>query len=118
MIILNYYLFFQLAKNLSFDSLATLFGISDRLAKDIFWSCVAMTLESNIAIPDILDENTNLETVLNDLYESLDPFYQTLYGGLQDPSGNFYKNKDKNMHISKALKWQNKQTLTLLGGHN
>ncbi len=81
--------FFQLAKNLSFDSLGTLFGISDRLANQIFWSCVRITLSSNIAIPDVLDENTNLESILEDLYESLDPFYKTLYGGLKDPTGIF-----------------------------
>ena len=80
--------FFQLAKNLSFGAIAAMFGITDRSAKDIFWSLIDSNLEAGLALPDIEVYNEDeMEELYQSMYDSLDPFYQTLYGAFKDPSG-------------------------------
>jgi hypothetical protein len=64
-----------------------MFVIDYRTLRDIFWSVTILTLKTNIAIPDILNEETDMDQLFDDIYSNLDPFYKTLYGAFEDPSG-------------------------------
>ena len=76
-----------MAKSCSFDMLAAMFGIEYSVAKSIFWAVCRATLDSEITIPNLLDDNFDMNVFYAQIYNSLDPFFQTLYGAFKDPTG-------------------------------
>jgi hypothetical protein len=67
-----------------------MFGLKNTsTCRSIFWSVLQATLQTNIAIPNILHQDFDVEQLFDKIFESLDPFYRTLYGAIEDPSGWF-----------------------------
>jgi hypothetical protein len=69
--------------------LSVLFGVSDRTTRQIFWSVLKIAYENDMAIPDILDENTDMNKLYESLYHNLDSFHKGIFGSFKDPLGNY-----------------------------
>ena len=68
-----------------------MWGITERSAKDIFWNIVDSNFKAGLALPDIeVYTEDDMEGLYQSIYDSLDPFYRTLYGAFKDPSGYTY----------------------------
>ena len=76
----------KLAKNKSFNELATLFVISKRTAILIYKKVLDIVYKYHVALPDILSGDA-VEKLFDDLANSMDPFYRELFRPFKDPIG-------------------------------
>ena len=79
-----------MAKDISFEALGTLYGIPRTTVSDIFFSVLKSILQTNVAIPDMLKESTDMDTLYEDWWNDLDPFQKTFFGAFKDPLSKYY----------------------------
>ena len=77
----------KLAGNWSFYELACVFGISVRVTRRIFWRVTRKAYMNALALPNFLNPDLDVDGLLEDIYNTMDPYFQKLFKHFKDPRG-------------------------------
>ena len=69
------------------EEISCLFGIPETTGREIFWTMLKQYYENNVNIPNLLLKDNIIEEVLEEAYNTMDPYFKELTKLLEDPAG-------------------------------
>ena len=79
----------QIATNWSFNKIAGLAGIEKQQVMRIFWIFCRAHYRKGLSIPKISDQQDEMESIFQNIYDSTDLFYRELFK-FRDPLGEVF----------------------------